>query len=361
MTDTTRSSSVSRRSFLAGSAAAAGAAAVISSPFRALAASGRTPTHKPFSDDYGPLRPVRDQTTGLELIALPKGFEYLSFGWTGDSLDDGVATPALHDGMAAYRMPSGKIHLVRNHEVGAGAGAFVTGDLTYDPLSGGGNTNLVFDADAGQWLGATPSLAGTVRNCAGGATPWNTWLSCEETFLVDQERHGYTFEVPADGVSDAVPLIGLGRFSHEANAVDPTTGYVYETEDRGDSCLYRFVPNTYGDLAGGGTLQAMVLIGEGAGPNGVVNTGPFASGSWTVSWVDLDDPDPDTENATTGAGLRYEAQSKGAAIIRRGEGTWWGNGVLYVISTNGGPVERRSGVRPRSGGRHVRGRVCLAG
>ena len=231
----------------------------------------------------------------------------------------------------------------RNHEVGQGVGAFVTGDLTYDPRSGGGNTNLVFDPDAGQWLGATPSLAGTVRNCAGGATPWNTWLSCEETFLVDQERHGYTFEVPADGVSDAVPLIGLGRFSHEANAVDPTTGYVYETEDRGDSCLYRFVPATYGDLAGGGTLQAMVLAGDGAGPNGVVNTGPFASGLWTVSWVDLDDPDPDVERAPTppldpGVGLRYEAQSKGAAIIRRGEGTWWGNGLLYVVSTNGGPV-----------------------
>lgn len=82
----------------------------------------------------------------------------------------------------------------------------------------------------------------------------------------------------------------------------------------------------------------MVLTGEGAGPNGVVNTGPFAAGSWRVTWVDLDDPDPDAENAATGVGLRYEAQSKGAAIIRRGEGTWWGNGVLYLNSTNGGPV-----------------------
>jgi secreted PhoX family phosphatase len=119
---------------------------------------------------YGPLVPVKDQATGLELLLLPEGFEYISYGWTGDVMDDGRPTPGAHDGMAAFRLPDGTVRLVRNHERGAGP-AFATG-MTYDPSGGGGTTTLAFDPDGESFLGSHASLAGTLRNCAGGPTPW---------------------------------------------------------------------------------------------------------------------------------------------------------------------------------------------
>ena len=82
------------------------------------------------------------------------------------------------------------------------------------------------------------SLAGTIVNCAGGPTPWGSWLSCEETLYGPEsgyeKPHGYVFEVPvhATGPVDPVPLRAMGRFVHEAVAVDPATGIVYQTEDR---------------------------------------------------------------------------------------------------------------------------------
>jgi secreted PhoX family phosphatase len=313
---------ISRRRFLASGLGAA----ALAGPFAALqarAAAGRAHGRPAANPDYGPLAPVRDQTTGLPLLSLPKGFEYVSFGWTGDAMSDGLATPSSHDGMAAFRLGD-VVHLVRNHERGNGLGAFVAGPYTYDPRSGGGTSNLVFDPDAGRWLESYASLAGTVRNCAGGPTPWGTWLSCEETFLTDSRRHGYVFEVPADGRSEATPLSGLGRFSHEALAIDPATGIVYLTEDRADSRFYRFIPTTPGHLAAGGQLQAMVLAG--AADTALARAGD----SWGASWVPITQPDPNTDT------VRLEAALKGAARIVRGEGCWFGNGLIYVNSTSGG-------------------------
>jgi secreted PhoX family phosphatase len=297
---------ITRRHFLASTLGAA----TLAGPFTALGA--RAAAHgtaaAPTAAGYGPLAPVRDHTTGLPLLWLPRGFEYLSYGWTRDPMADGLATPSNHDGMAAFRLGN-RVHLVRNHERREGAGAFATASYTYDPRSGGGTTTLVFDPGAGAWLESYASLAGTVRNCAGGPTPWGTWLTCEETFLTDSRRHGYVFEVPADGTSGAVPLPGLGRFSHEAVAVDPATGTVYLTEDRGDSRFYRFVPATPGHLAGG-RLEAMALTGT-------LDTALAAAGdSWSVSWVPITEPDPATDS------VRQAAGALGAARIVRGEGCW---------------------------------------
>ncbi|AZM44615.1 phosphatase [Streptomyces sp. WAC 06738] len=313
-----------RRTLLRGAAVAAAA----SVPFQALAArtAAAAPVKFEFDAGYGPLSPVKDQATGLELLELPRGFEYISFGWTNDVMDDGVRTPSAHDGMAAFRYGD-KVHLVRNHERGAGP-AFTA--PAYNPEAGGGTTTLVFDPDAGQWLESYGSLGGTIRNCAGGPTPWKTWLSCEETFSTTAgKRHGYIFEVASEGKGNPEPYKAMGRFNHEAIAVDPATGYVYETEDRGDASLYRFVPAVRGDLSKGGRLEALRL---GSTSYDTRLDGEKEYG--TVSWVPVEDVDPAADT------VRLQAQANGAAVFSRLEGAWYGNDRIYVITTDGGPARQ---------------------
>jgi uncharacterized protein len=327
-------SHVDRRTFLRG-ALATGAGAALAGPFSALAArtAGAAPGEagKVRRAGYGPLFPVPDNTTGLDLLLLPRGFEYMSFGWTNDPMADGTPTPSNHDGMAAFRRGN-HVHLVRNHERGAGT-PFAGPALTYDPTQSGGTTNLVFDLDRAVLLDSYASLSGTIRNCAGGPTPRGTWLSCEETTAIsaDGTRHGYVFEVPADGVSDAVavPLRAMGRFSHEANATDPASGIVYLTEDAGSSALYRFRPADPQNLAAGGVLEAMRLTGT-------ADTIEWTTGTTAdvAEWVVVDNPDWAPPEPSTWT----QASAKGAARISRGEGAWFGNGLIYVISTSGGPA-----------------------
>lgn len=321
---------LSRRTLLRRSAVVAAAAAAGALPFDAYAARTASAAPKASGAGYGPLYPTRDQTTGLELLKLPRGFEYVSFGWTGDVMSDGRATPSNHDGMAAFRHADG-VHLVRNHEKGPGT-PFIPGadGAVYDPTASGGTTTLVFDPDSGQLVEHYASLSGTIRNCAGGPTPWGSWLTCEETTVIQPNgmRHGYVFDVPSAGKGDAVPLKGLGRFSHEAAAIDPATGIVYLTEDASSSALYRFVPDRPGDLTAG-TLQAMKL-------EGTATTAPWTTGAEAAvaEWVQVDQPDPGVGEPSTWA----QASGKGAARIVRGEGAWYGNGVVYVVSTSGGPA-----------------------
>jgi secreted PhoX family phosphatase len=318
-------SGIGRRSMLRG-AAVAGAASL---PFTSLAtrAASAAPNAPEFSSaaGYGPIRPATDQSTGLQLISLPKGFEYISYGWTNDVMSDGTVTPNAHDGMGAFRLGD-MVHIVRNHERNPSV-AFT--EPAYNPVGGGGTSTLVFDPEAGQFTQSWASLGGTVRNCAGGVTPWGTWLTCEETFSdAGGMRHGYVFEVPPTGKGDPTPYRAMGRFNHEAAAIDPVTGIVYETEDRGDASMYRFVPNTPGTLANGGRLQALVI---GAAKHDTRRDGSGTSYG-TVRWVDIDQPDPATDT------VRYEAQGKGAAIFSRLEGAWFGNDRIYVITTDGGPA-----------------------
>lgn len=345
-TDAARPSHVDRRTLLKGGARLA-AGLALGGPFQALAARAAaavpgTPggQGKAFSPDYGPLYPARDHTTGLELLLLPRGFEYLSMSWTGDVMDDGRPTPGAHDGMAAFRMDGGLVHVVRNHERGDDEGAFTT--PAYDPAATGGTTTVVFDPDAGRFVRTYPSLGGTIRNCAGGPTPWDSWLSCEETMNETTpgdasqakltEKHGYVFEVPADGVGDGVALKAMGRFSHEAVAVDPGTGIVYLTEDRTPSGFYRFIPNQGGNMAAGGVLQ-MLAIG---GATRQTYPDPTGTEYGTTSWVTIDVPDPDVRAGqpnTVNQGI-----AKGGAQFARLEGAWYAGGVVYFVSTSGGPA-----------------------
>jgi len=325
-------SEIDRRALFRRSAAVA-AGLALAGPFEAYAARAAAAAPKASGAGYGPLFPVRDQATGLELLKLPRGFQYTTFGWTNDVMTDGLATPSSHDGMAAFRTADG-VNLVRNHERTGGPAYLPAGDdATYDPASGGGTTTLVFDPDKGALVRDHASLAGTIRNCAGGPTPWGTWLTCEETTTIlnpgmaNEVRHGYVFEVPADGKATAEPLKAMGRFSHEAVAIDPATGIVYLTEDSGSSALYRFTPTTTGDMRTG-TLEAMVL-------EGTADTREWVTGQQAkvARWVPVTNVDPGPGQPSTWT----QVSASGAARISRGEGAWYGNDVIYVVSTNGGP------------------------
>jgi uncharacterized protein len=325
--------SISRRSFLAAAGLAAFAA-----PLEAL--QSRLLAGLPVFDTlgYGPLRPAKDATTGLPLLDLPEGFRYVTFGWTGDALESGRPTPHAHDGMAAFAGPDGTVILVRNHEISAAA-AF--GDGAYDEQAGGGTTTLVFDPEAERIVRVRSSLTGTYRNCSGGPTPWGSWLTCEETVIAPgpknptTKQHGYIFEVPVAGRASVEPLKGMGCFVHEAVAVDPETGIVYETEDRTRAGLYRFIPTTPGRLADGGKLQMLAIDGR---PRFDTSRGQRGGDTYGVHWIDIPEPDrPHVDPAAADAnGVITQGLDRGAAVFSRLEGAAFGDGRLYVTATDGG-------------------------
>lgn len=366
---------ISRRRFLA-NAAAVGTGLL---GLRSLAAQSAPSTAALKAGGFGDLVP-----DPRKILDLPKGFTYKIISRLGEEMDDGLVVPGSHDGMAAFPGPDGTTILVRNHELRVDdvkKGAFGPrnerlgkSDLAkfYDAGRSkkpglGGTTTLVFDTKKGELVRHFMSLAGTWRNCAGGPTPWGSWVTCEETIQRakgDIEKdHGYCFEVPARaevGLADAVPIKAMGRFNHEAIAVDPKSGAVYETEDRGGDppggketpakdkdielseiagrkplagLVYRYLPDVPGRLAKGGRLQALKIRDRaGADTSNRAKDAPkFAIGqSFEVEWIDLENVDAPNDD------LRHRGYAKGAALFSRGEGIWYGNGAMVFTCTDGG-------------------------
>jgi secreted PhoX family phosphatase len=307
----------------------------------------------------GPGKLKRDPN---QVLDLPEGFSYRIIARRGEQMDDGLRVPALPDGMAAFPVGDGTVRIVCNHECSPAwprAGAFgpdlqlldqVDARRVYDTGNGrtpgaGGTTTIHYDPASGERLGMHLSLAGTEINCAGGAMPWGSWLTCEESFsdpgtsfergrVVHREkRHGYIFEVPADaeGLVDPVPLTAMGRFEHEAAAADPATGIIYLTEDRHRSLFYRFIPDEPGKLREGGRLQALAIKGQNGFDSRNWREQNIRPGVWMdTTWVDLDDPDVDVND------LRLRGHSLGAAVFARGEGLCYANGDLAFTCTIGG-------------------------
>ncbi|MBI2685451.1 MAG: DUF839 domain-containing protein [Acidobacteria bacterium] len=323
------------------------------------------------SPGYGPLRPAGD------VLSLPPGFQYSVVSYEGEMMADGFPVPSAMDGMAALPLANGNILLIRNHEIGEAGNRFrprpadststTAGTIAhllntdygprrfaFDEFSGGGTTSIEVNPRTRQKVREYWSLVGTLRNCAGGATPWGSWLSCEESLEASSatgyaQNHGYVFEVPATVTPGApvqpVPLRALGRFAHEAVAVDPATGILYETEDQGDvSGFYRYMPASKptkpGDLAAGtGQLQ---MLKVNSADRYVTCIDQKVGVALPISWVPVPNPDPTpvsvTVNGATASATFQQGFNAGGAIFRRLEGCWYSEGKIYFTSTNGGEI-----------------------
>ncbi|HEY8479641.1 MAG TPA: alkaline phosphatase PhoX [Spirillospora sp.] len=342
--------SVTRRGVVKGGAAGALSIALAGSLDGIFQTSAGADTGEAFG--YGPLIP---DPKGI--LDLPKGFSYKVFSVEGDPISDGVVVPGHHDGMATFPVRGsgrpghgrhGRGHgrrphtlLVRNHEQSNnGTPAVGPRRLTYDPAANGGTTTLEVDRD-GNLLSQYVSLAGTATNCAGGRTPWGTWLTCEETEGFDGETksHGWVFEVdPYGRRTEPVPLTALGRFSHEAVAVDPHTNVAYLTEDASGpfGLFYRFRPRAhrggYHCYRAGGKLEALKVPGV---PDLSLVTEPGTR--LPARWVDI----PDRYAKQTS--IREQFEDGEITRSQKLEGAWWGHGKAYFVASYSRTAEGAAG------------------
>ena len=301
--------------------------------------------------------PVVNDPKGI--LRLMKGFKYNIISQKGQMMTDGLTVPDHADGMASFKGKDDNIILIRNHEIGH----FKTieklldknpmqknkkyinqfANLMYDQGAnkkpcGGGTSTIIYNSKTQSVEKEYLSLAGTLVNCGGGITPWNTWISCEET--VDTKgsgltkNHGYNFEViPSETVqlNQAIPLKDMGRFRHEAIAIDPKTNIAYQTEDRKDGLIYRFIPNVKKQYAKGGKLQALIIKNMNTNDTRNWETDNFVINTkYKIDWIDLDNVRNPKDD------LRKRGAKKGAAIFARAEGMWYDKNIVYFTCTSGG-------------------------
>ena len=336
---------LSRRSMLGRSA---GAGIALSGSFAGLFGAGAAPAGAKDRAGRAPkgragYGPLVDDPAGL--LALPAGFTYTIVAQSGvTTLESGEPTPSDPDGTASFVRHGGNGSVLAvNHEVGGGEPYPVprVPGFTYDPAAGGGTTNLEVDK-RGRRIRQYVSLAGTLNNCAGGKSPWRTWLTCEEAESLSGETrpHGYVFEVDPydqDANRDPKPIKALGRYAHEALVIDPDSGAVYLTEDAGtpNGLLYRWTPPSSALPLGKGALRTLA---DDAGalealkastrrgahvPDLSVATKPGTT--FRVAWVTV--PDRDARTVST----RKQFADDQITRSRKLEGMWWGDGGAYFV------------------------------
>jgi uncharacterized protein len=286
---------LNRRAFIQ-SGLAAGAAVAFGPAFWREAFEASADPARIGNGPYGPLGPP--DANG---IRLPEGFRSRVIAQAGQSVDGtGYTWPAFPDGGASFPTGDGGWILVINTELPPDA------ELPFQPGNGGASA-LRFRSD-GTIASAYRILEGTSTNCAGGKTPWGTWLSCEE------HRGGRVWECDPTGQRGAVARPAMGVFSHEAACVDEVGKRVYLTEDEGDGLFYRFTPSRYPDLSAG-RLEAATVRGDGS-----------------VAWTAVPDP--------SGASGPTRMQVPSATQFRRAEGIWIDSGFVYVATTADHKVHR---------------------
>lgn len=262
-----------RRTFIKTGLVATATAFSLGDSFLGRPAAADHPGLAPGAGPYGPLQPAN-----ADLLRLPAGFSSRIIAQSGRPV--GLTPYVWHifpDGGATYATDDGGWIYACNSEV---------------PGAGGAGA-VRFDAE-GNIVDAYPILRGTSSNCAGGPTPWGTWLSCEEYTA------GMVWECDPTGLQPPAVRPAMGMFSHEAAAVDPALGHVYLTEDTGDGGFYRFTPDQPNDLSSG------ILEIASVSPAG------------TVDWFEIDNPVPIPFVETP-----TRRQVPAATPFASGEGCWF--------------------------------------
>jgi len=343
---------LARRTILTGGAAAGvGLVVAGAAPTLAEASPQDRRPHPPVQ--HRPFPPLVDDPRGL--LALPPGFKYQVVTYAGKTkLDGGTGvTPSNHDGTAVFDAGHGKLRLIQNHELPAGSplGVPHVKGTVYDPtaLMGGGCTVIETDRrgrNHGEWVG----ISGTLTNCAGGPSPWGTWLTCEETETeagaawsgngqtgTYSKDHGYVFEVFADGHGIPKPIKAFGRYAHEALAIEPSRKRVYLSEDASNpnGLFYRWTAPHGVKLKAGmahdlgataGVLEAMAMVMDDGSilPDVAYITSAQLGRPFPVKWV----PVPERDGQTTSVRKQFTDE------ITRGkkfEGVYGTDKGVYVV------------------------------
>tara|TARA_A200000159_G_C7299429_1_gene329383 strand:+ start:18 stop:1325 length:1308 start_codon:yes stop_codon:yes gene_type:complete len=282
-----------------------------------------------------------------KVLDIHRSLSYNIISTKGQKMSDGYRVPGNPDGMSLFNIDQDHSVLVRNHELGRTSGrlmgpftnpsidALKLGEKHYDKNAFGGTTNILLNNKSNDVVKEYLSLSGTMTNCAGGSSPWGTWLTCEENIAKkkkDKVSHGYVFEVDPkkEFLQNPVPLKKMGRFNHEAVAFDKY-GCAYLTEDRSDGLIYKFIPKNKNSLDDG-DLYALKISKKDS--RNWKSRDLIINQKFNIEWVRLEDIDPDSDT------LRDEGTEKGATIFARGEGITQDGESIFITCTSGGMLNK---------------------